>query len=47
MNLKVSFGVFGQSDFARISVLNSPALGLLLISPVDFSGFDFFDILIF
>ena len=41
--LMVSFGVFGQSDFVRTLVSNSPVLVHFLISTFGAGGFDDFD----
>lgn len=44
MNLNVSFGVLGQSDFARTLVLNSTVLLLLFLSAPGASDLGFLDI---
>ena len=40
INFKVSFAVFGQPDFAKTLVSNSPVLGLLVVSSFGADGFD-------
>lgn len=41
--IMVSFGVFGQSDFVKTLVSNSPVLALFVISTFGAGGFDGFD----